>query len=175
MLSTHIFFPFGHKLPEGKAGDVWEHTPQISLLKLQNCWVDDWLRFTPKLSFLCRAILVSPQSKCLQRKLVEYQGIILEVILLTLKENDKPIRSGKHFMSNSHELLFPWRTKTMTQTLADLLRPVNCAQVPSEAKRKGGYSLHSSFHKVCCHIKCIWKCLCSVCYIFIFIVSYICI
>ena len=62
MLSTHIFFPFGHKLPEGKAGDVWEHTPQISLLKLQNCWVDDWLRFTPKLSFLCRAILVSSEQ-----------------------------------------------------------------------------------------------------------------
>lgn len=112
-------------------------------------------------------MLVSTQSKCLGRKLAEFQGIILEVILVALKENDKPRESGKHLMSNSHELLFPWRTSTMTQTLADLLRPVNCAQSPSEAQRKAGYALHSSVHDVCCHIKCIWKCLSRVCHTFI--------
>lgn len=165
----HIFFPQGSQAPlsEGR----WCLVAHTANFPVNVVWLlgKGLPEIHPKPPSLCRAVLVSTQSKCLGRKLAEYQGIILEVILVALKENDKLRESGKHFISNSLEFSFPWRTKTMTQTLADLLRPVNCAQSPSEAKRKAVYALRSSVHDVCCHIKCVWKCLHSVCYIFIVI------
>lgn len=106
MLYKHFFFSC-HKLPSGKAGDVWMHThnfPIQTVLTLGEWLPELDLKFSAKQCWWAQELVFG-------KELTDPQGIILAVMLVALKDSDKPIEAGKYFKPNSHELCFHGKPK----------------------------------------------------------------